>query len=311
MAETTRTGECDDAENRREAASVKNYLVSLPERVVRVAAAGAGGFLYEASQVVLPSSVRRSRLYQATVARGLRLLVELLGGVSGVFRQEPLSARNLAMRKLAGNAVELTGFLAMGWSPVWLLAAAADLTNGTRVYLRAMVDELKRAGVLAESVNVATVEDLLAGLEKTSGTAADTIDVLPLNLADLRASWRAMRQHVAALPDAAALAQLFAALQQTAQREQRSLLSVSSAVALGAMHAGIQVGNTYLFEYYRQALRSIREEGFATYLQRVSRPYAEATARHLDPREPTYTGRLVDRWRQRTGAPPGQDPSPD
>ena len=43
-----------------------------------------------------------------------------------------------------GNAVELAGFLAFGWSPVWLLAAASDVTNGTRVYLRALVEELER-----------------------------------------------------------------------------------------------------------------------------------------------------------------------
>jgi hypothetical protein len=277
---------------------VKDYLVSLPERAVRAAAAGAGGFVYETSQVVLPSAVRRSYLYQATISRILRLIVELVGGVAGVFRNEPISARDLAVRKLAGNAVEVAGVIAMGWSPVWILAAAADLTRGTRVYLRALVAELKRTGVLAESADVASVEDLLTRLEGASGTAAETIDVPPLNVADLRASWRAMQQHVGALPDAAALAEIFAGLQQTAQREHRSLLSVSSALAAGAVQASAQVGNTYLFEYYRQALHTIREEGFATYLKRVSRPYTEAAARHFDPQHPTYTGKLIDRWRQ-------------
>ena len=42
-----------------------------------------------------------------------------------------------------GNAVELGSIAAFGFSPLWLLAAAADVTHGTRVYLDAFVRELK------------------------------------------------------------------------------------------------------------------------------------------------------------------------
>lgn len=62
--------------------------------------------------------MRYSRLYQATIAPLLRILVELLGGVRGVLRHGPISVEELAVRKLAGNAVELAGSLAMGWSPL-------------------------------------------------------------------------------------------------------------------------------------------------------------------------------------------------
>jgi hypothetical protein len=39
------------------------YLASLPERTARAGAALMGGLVYEASEVLLPLAVRRSRLY--------------------------------------------------------------------------------------------------------------------------------------------------------------------------------------------------------------------------------------------------------
>jgi hypothetical protein len=52
------------------------YLVSLPERMVRALAAGVGDLIYEATEVLLPGWLRRSRLYQAIVAALLRITMD-------------------------------------------------------------------------------------------------------------------------------------------------------------------------------------------------------------------------------------------
>ena len=116
-------------------------------------AALVGGTVHETAQLVLPRLVRRSRLYEATAKNLLRIAVELVGGVerppeeiAGEFERSP---KKLAIRKGAGNVVELGSIFAFGFSPLWLLAAAADVTRGTRVYLDTLVDELKDAGVIA------------------------------------------------------------------------------------------------------------------------------------------------------------------
>ena len=277
----------------------REYLASLPERAVRAAAASVGGLVYEASELALPAVVRESKLYQATVGRLLRIVVELVGGVMGVFARDDVPVRELAVRKLAGNAVELAGFLAFGWSPVWLLAAASDVTNGTRAYLRTLVEELERTGALPEGTDVGSVEQLLTVLEQTSGKAADAIDVPPLNVPDMRRSLAELRTHADELPAAESLSALFAELRAVARQEGKTMLSVSSAVAAGAVQAGAQLGTAHVVDYYRGALGMIRTEGFATFLRRVSRPYAEAAARHLDPRRETRTERWIERWRKR------------
>ena len=269
------------------------YLVSLPERAVRALAASVGGLIYEAAEVLLPGWLRRSRLYRAIVAALLRIMVELIGGVTDVLPPDDVGVEELAARKAAGSVIELASFLAVGWSPLWLLAAAADLTGGTRTYLRALVSELQREGTLPEDTEFTSVEELLNTLEGTSGLMAETVDVPPLNVRDMRSSWQALQQNVAELPDARRLASIYAQLQRVAKQEGRSLRSVSSLIAAGAVRAGVQMGHIYIFDYYHDALRVMTTEGLAAYAQRVAKPYLTVAVGHFDPQRITYTERLL------------------
>jgi len=277
----------------------RSYLASLPERTARAGAALTGGLVYEASEVVLPLAVRRSRLYQAIIGRLLRITIELIGGVEGVYPAQEMPVRELLVRKTAGNVVELSSFVAVGWSPIWLLAGASDLVGGTKVYLRTLVTELRDAGVLAPDAEVESFEELLTVLEGTSGVLADTIDVLPLNVPSVRTSWQELQRQASDLPDAAGLEKLFAELQLAARQEDRSILEISSMVALGAVRTGVKLGNVHIFDYYRRALRTIVEEGLLSFLRRTSTPYLTRAGSHFDPRSSTYSERLLRRWADR------------
>lgn len=272
------------------------YVASLPERLVRTAAAGAGGLVHETSEAILPPPIRRSQLYQSTIGRMLRIVVEFVGGVAGEESAEDMAVKDLAVRKLAGNAVEMASVVAVGWSPLWLLAAAADVTGGTRAYLDTFVKELKTSGVLPSDADVSTADDLLAALGNTSGQMADTIDIPPMALDEMRNSLSQFRQHAGDLPDPRDLTQIFTEMNRAATEQNRSLLTVSSLVAAGAIQAGIQLGNVHLFSFYRDSLSTIRTEGVPAYVQRISQPYLEAAANHLHPRSGTHTQRLLGRF---------------
>ncbi len=292
------TGETDDSTGYRRYLS-RRYLASLPERTARAGAALTGGLVYETGEVVLPLAVRRSRLYQAVVGRLLRLTIELVGGVEGVFPTEEMQARELLARKTAGNVVEVGSFLAVGWSPVWLLAGASDLIGGSKAYLRVLVAELKDAGVLSVQEDVASFEELLTALEGTSGVLADAVDVPPLNVAGARASWQELRRQAADLPDARGLEEIFSELRLAARREDRSVMEISSVVALGAVRAGMRLGNVHIFDYYRGALRTIADEGLVSFLYRTSTPYLARARSHFDPGSSTLSERLLQRWSDR------------
>ena len=285
------------------------YWVSLPERGVRAASAGVFGGVHETAQLVLPRLVRRSRFYEVTAKNLLRIAIELVGGVESPKTPEAVAeptARRVAVKKGVGNAVEFGSIAAFGFSPLWLLAGASDILNGTKVYLRALEDELSRAGVLAEGTHFGSVEDLLGALEGTTGNAAGFIDMPPLEIKELRTSISELRHDAASLPKPKELAQLFEGLRRTARMEGRSMLEVSSGVGLAFLTSARNVGRDHVVAPYREDWKPLRDEGFGAYAARISGPYRSAIGGHFNGARETWTerggkraGGWVDRARRK------------
>lgn len=267
----------------------------MPERILRFTAAGLGGFIYEATQLMLPGWLRRTRLYTAIVAGLLRIAIEFVGDARGILPPDDIGAQELLARKAAGTGIELAGFLTIGWSPLWLFAATADVTGGTRTYLRALVSELRQDGLLVEDTGVDSVEKLLDTLENTSGLAAETVDVPPLNVGDMRQTWQDLRLNASSLPDADGLAKIYSGMQQVAKQEGCSLPSMSRSIGSAAARAGVQTGQTHIFDFYVDSLRIIGEEGLVNYMRRETLPYRVVAASHFNPNRITHTERLLRR----------------
>ena len=274
------------------------FLVSLPERAVRSLVAVLGGAVHEAAELVLPRFARRSRLYEATAKNLLRIAIELVGSVERPLEQHAPAADELAKRKAAGNALELGSIAAFGFSPLWLLAAAADVAHGSRVYLEALTAELRRAGVLREGAEIETVDDLLGALEGASGTTARLVDIPPLELSQLRRSLGELRASAGELPRPDELAALYRGLRRTAARERRPLLEVSAGMGLAFLTSARHVGRDHLVAPYGEDWEPLRREGFAAYARRVAGPYGAALAGHFDPERPSWTERAAVRLRR-------------
>ena len=273
------------------------YMVSLPERIVRTAAAVVGGTVHETAQLLLPRLIRRSRLYEVSAKNLLRILVEGVGAVKGSSTADPKAAgaSELAVRKGAGNVVELGSILAFGFSPLWLLAAASDVTHGSRVYLRELVEELKAAGVVAEEADIGSVDELLGVFEGTSGRTARLIDMPPLEVEELRTSLEELRSGATDLPSQEELARVYRGLRTQSAREDRSVLEVSSGIGLAFLLSARNVSRTHLVAPYREDWQPLRNEGFGAYATRVGRPYARAVTGHFHPEQETYTERFLTR----------------
>jgi len=137
---------------------IPRYVISLPERMVRASVAILGGVVYETSNVALPRALRESKLYQVTIDRLLRILIEWVGDVRDVYQDEETPVQELAARKFTGNVLEVASIIAVGFSPLWVLAAASDVMGGSKAYLRALVDELEAAGHLPQDTDIASYE---------------------------------------------------------------------------------------------------------------------------------------------------------
>jgi hypothetical protein len=154
-----------------------------------------------------------------------------------------------------------------------LRAEAADLSGGTRAYVRTPGSRFWRDGLLYKDADTATVDESPDHLEDTSGLVAESLDVPPLNIDDLCTPWQALRRQATSLLDAHRLADVYAELQQVTQQEGLSLRTVSALIGAGPVRARTQISRVHLFDYYQDAPDPIAQEGLQVYVRRVTRSY--------------------------------------
>jgi hypothetical protein len=293
------------------------YAASLPERIVRSASALAAGTLREVATVALPIGLRRGHLYRSLVDVALQFLIEDVGGVPPSAGSEKLGEEFL-LRRAAGNGIELMGIVAFRASPVWVLAALADVAGFGRQLIPEIAGALEKEGLLAPGQRFATMEQLLQGLERSSAHLAETVNAPPLDVAGLRREWdkfvaEARQLPAPQLPSANAVTTLWQDIRTTADRERRSIFEVSSVLALSAVselperarvlsksaaivlkRSGAALSGP-LLEHYRQSLNDIRAVGFVRYGVRQLTPYTQAALGAFAPDRETLTGKLLDR----------------
>ncbi len=301
---------------------VTSYLVTLPERIVRSVVGLSAGLAREVGDVVIPEKVRRGQLYSNLVDTTLRFLIEQVGGAEGAYPSAGRLPEDFMVRRAAGNAIEVLGIVAFRASPVWVLAAMADVSGLGRHLIPQIADELKQQGLLDPDRQFESVDQMLDGLERTSGRLASAINTLPLDVASLRAEWHAIREESRALqpdalPSTEVVTNLWERLRAEAAAQNRSVFETSSALALSAVRSvpdgvrwfsasavasagrtGRVVGSA-LLEHYRQTLDEVRETGYAEYTTRQLSPYVKAAVAQFSPAQRTLTERLLDRLPKR------------
>jgi hypothetical protein len=296
--------------------TIKAYLLSVPERLLRAAVGLSAGMAREVGQFALPEGVRRTQLYQNLVDTTLRFLIEQVGGVEALPDTEGSVPDDFLVRRTAGNVVEALGIVAFRASPVWVLAALADVCGMGRHLIPEISDALKAQGLLEKDAQFTTVDEMLDGLERTSSRIAATINTPPLDVAALRREWQEIREAArglqpASLPSREAITAVWSQLKTESARQNRSVFETSSMMALSAVRsvpdgvrwlsASALVGATRtgqifaaaLLDHYKRTLSEIRETGYVTYAGRQLRPYIVAAAGQFSPTRPTLTERLL------------------
>lgn len=216
------------------------YLISLPERSVRSTSALAGGLARELSEVVLPSSFRKTKLYRSLVDVTLRFIAEQVGHVQRPSDLAPRLPSDFALRRSAGNGIEMAGILLFRFSPVWVLAALSDLSSTGRILVREISASLVEKGLLERDVNFETIDEILNGLEKTSGRLADNLNMPPFEVRALRQEWQMLKREAGGmtlkqLPSKEELTSLWMELKEEAIRQNCPVFELSSLMALSVL----------------------------------------------------------------------------
>jgi hypothetical protein len=297
--------------------ATRAYWLSVPERLVRATLGLGAGVTREVAAVGLPAGVRHSQLYRNLVDTTLRFLIEQVGGAEGVYKADADLPADFLTRRAAGNAVEVLGLVAFRASPVWVLAALADLAGIGRVLIPEVADALKAQGLLEKNAEFHSVDQVLDGLERSSARLASTINTPPLDVAGLRQEWNAIRSEVghlgaASLPSKDTIGRIWSDLKTEASRQHRSIFETSSMLAVSAVRglpeqahwllASARVGATKtgqvfataLLDHYKTTLHEIREVGYVTYAGRQLGPYLRAAVGQFSPRRQSLTERVAD-----------------
>jgi hypothetical protein len=301
---------------------LKTYLLTLPERILRSTLGLGAGVAREVGEVVLPDGVRRTQLYQNLVDTTLRYLIEQVGGAEGVYEKAQALPDDFLARRSAGNVVELAGIVAFRASPVWVLAALADVCGVGRQLMPEIADALRKQGLLEQEAEFTSVDQLLDGLERTSSRLASAINTPPLDVSGLREELKAIRDQArtlqpGSLPSRETLTGLWTSLTSESARQGRSVFDTSSMMAVsaarklpegvrwfsasatvGAARAG-QFFGAALLEHYRDMLTEMQQVGFAAYAGRQLRPYVRAAAQQFSTTNRTLTERLLDKVQRR------------
>jgi hypothetical protein len=296
-------------------ARVASYVISLPERVLRSAAALAGGLIREIGDVSVPSAVRRTKTYQMMVDIALRFMIEQVGEVKGVYPSGSELANDFLLRRTAGHGIELAGLLAFRASPVWIMAALADVSGAGRHLVQEIADALKQEGLLA-GAKFENVDQLLGGLEQTASQVADFCNAPPLDVASLRREWSTFREAVAKvpprnLPSVGFLQTHWEELKAEAAEQNRPVFELSSMMAVSAIarvpvtllklaratnRAAWRSGQTLgasVLTHYSQVLSEIHERGYTAYWAQEFQPYLRAAAGQFSPTHRSLTARWL------------------
>lgn len=297
--------------------TIKTYLLSLPERFVRAALGFGAGATREVAQVALPEGIRSSQLYQNLVDTTLRFLIEQVGGVEGAYTADGILPDDFFARRTAGNAFEVLGVVAFRASPVWVLAALADVCGMGRHLIPEIADALKRQGLLEKDSEFSSVDQMLDGLERTSSRLAGAINTPPLDVAGLRKEWEMIRQEARGLapenlPSRATITNLWGQLKTESARQRRSVFETSSMMAVAAVRAipdgvrwlsaSTRVSATHtghiiaavLLDHYKLTLGEMQQVGYVAYARRQFHPYVRAAIGQFSPKQRTLTQRLLE-----------------
>jgi hypothetical protein len=297
------------------------YVLSLPERALRSVAALAGGLVQGIGHVTLPAALRRTKFYRSVVEATLRFVVERVGQVEGAFPGEGALARDFLARRTAGNGIEVVGILAFRASPVWVMAALADLSGTGRHVIQEIAASLREEGLLDADTQFSSMDQLLDGLEKSASRVADAFATPPLDIASLRREWSALRREVAGmrgparatLPSGPSLRLRWIEMKREAARQQLSVFALSSLMAMSAVRrlpggllkvskgvgiAGKRTGALLigpLFDHYAHTLKEIHRTGYLEYWRQEFSPYLRAAAAQFSFSRRSSTQRLLRR----------------
>lgn len=283
----------------------QNYLLSLPERAVRSAAALVGGTSLLLTETLLPDVLKESTTYRITIGDLQKFLINRLAQVPPAEQalQERMSDLYLR-KKVVGGTLEAIGLVTMRFSPVWVFAIAGDAAGGSKVFLHRLVDNLKENEVIDQESNPGNLVELLDAVQSVSYGSAKAIDTPPLTQEELAAVADDLTNSYGKMfssgqPFLLQFESIWKRMERVAFErdlsfEQLGGLMATNAASLSKTSLVLSLTSVELFgekilDSYGRTLDEIGRQGISGYVSRSMLPFLETAVNHFNPENPTWT----------------------
>jgi len=310
---------------------LQDYLVSLPERLLRSAAAVVGGTSLLITETLFPDVVKDSTTYRVIVGNMQRFMIDRVAQVAYFpATEEEQVIDGYIGRKMAGNVLEMAGLMTMRFSPVWVFALAGDAAAGSKVFLDHLSTNLKQHGVINPESDPEDIVGLLDAIQKASSSSASAMDTPPLSgeqlselAGELTDGYGRMFSKSQAL--LARFSTLQKRMEKTARNEGLSVEEVGGVMAidvaslgragvgttLAVSQTGAELFGEKILASYERTLDELNSQGASAYLNRYLKPFMDAAVAHFDPDKPTWTQEmLLGRPAGRTTSEPARSGEP-
>ena len=268
---------------------------------------------------LVPRPIRKGRFFTKAVERQVAMLTDEVGR-SRRYPGAPQLTGELATRMAVGGVVDNLATISLHASPLWLLLAASDISDGAARFVDALGAELEEKGYVREGQRITSLDRTLLGLSKFSGRLADSLDAPPLEFDAIKKSVDGVREDLtelgaAALDQVPDLDQLADELTAVSNDADRSLLSVLGALTVGTadkvehtlgatltgVGGSVSIVTRFLcddvLDGYVDAARRMHRRGFVGSLRSFIRPQMRSVRALFDYRFVTWTERILSLWR--------------
>ncbi len=284
------------------------YTLSLPERTVRSLAALAGGASTLLMDTILPKSFRGTTIYNVSIGMMQRFIVENVAGIedeTGKKRRE--LGDDYLLRKMTGTALEAAGLMTIRFSPLWVFAIAGDVAGGSKVFLKRLVEHLKKNRIIAHDTKAVELIDILEAIQEATSASAVSIDTPPLTRNQLKELADEMKSSYGRVFEITAnlmprLDSLWESMVQMSKRENVSIEKLGGIITVDALswskkgigmmfasgRTGAELFDEKILDSYRKTLTAVSDKGVDVYMSSHMRPFIKSAKSHFNPGQRTW-----------------------
>jgi len=216
------------------------------------------------------------------------------------------------IKKTLGNGIEMIGIVAVNASPLWVLAFFSDALWGVSAYFKRIAEELEKEGIMEVKEKFEKRGDLLEAIQRLSDSLASNIDTPPLTKEELKENFDELKAYFREVGEKTKISlkdlkELWNEIVETAKKEKKSILEISGAITLHLMNrtkstmrtakitgkVTSEIIHQHVLEYYREALKEIKEEGYLKVVRKEFRPYLTSALHMFSPEEKMLTERIL------------------